>query len=586
MAAEKQVLVRTFLVLSFVSVASISVIYFLSLRPVDSNAAAAPSPPESVCWNGPALFESHPAVRQSTPAEQQQQQEEDISLPTHDSSSPASSPSLDDVPHGRATGALVQIVGVGCRSCYVGSTCSFDVRLSSGAYWQDSELTRRRELMVKIDGPSLLEGAALPVISSVSGLQWSVSYTPFDAGVYVVTVYAECAITSQGERNGSLFFSDPIEKMHNESTNTIAEFRLTVYEEPSREGGGALCPCDGGIYGRWLPASPPNKDNDHHVSKNNDNDNDNDNDNGDAHNDVNVNDDDDDGTSGGSTNGHVASFRWQFFDCAKQVDALEFVAAMASKGIGEISFVGDSHNRRLYHHVCFLLTGHVNSSERVAQIDLSRHVSLVGEGGRRSNLTLRFLFVPGIWDGSGAYGCPLDSFGRRKEPPNLPSTGLFVFNAAHWEYELCLEPEMAYARYLPTYLEWGRRLAKQEGARLVWRSTTPFNVRTWGCSWGIFPRQRNYTAWRRRENGQGGTYLPPLGRTNAGFRLANEFAKRAADVAGFQYYDSWQVEAPFYFDSSSKDCHYSQVTSDGRMRGIVGEAVARDFMSWAATRMR
>ncbi|GBG89556.1 hypothetical protein CBR_g49345 [Chara braunii] len=666
MEAEKRVLVRTFLVLSLVSVASISVIYILSLHPAESNSASRPPPPtpspppppHSVCWDGPALFQRDIENRESNPPHQQQQ--EDISLSTHDSSSSlamsltaasssssssssssasaaaaaasssssdvvasdpppagrsagdrsssmAASRLLDGMPRGGATGTRVQVVGVGCRSCYAGSTCSFDIRLSSGAFWHDSELTRRRELMVKIDGPSLLEGAALPVTSSGSGLEWSVSYTPFDAGVYRVSVYAECAIPPQPGINGSLF-SIPIKNAHDQASNTIARFRLTVYkDEPSPRT--ALPPCDGGFFGRWLPLTPPNKghhhddDHDHDadgdvVHKNDDDDDEEDDDvdvdvninndddvdvnNNDDDDDVDVNSDDDDDDGKGKTNG----YRWEFFDCAKQVDAVGFVEAMAAKGIREISFVGDSHNRRLYHHVAYLLTGSVKYSERIAHNDLSRDVSVVG-GGRRVNLTLRFIFVPGLWDGSGSYGCPVEAnFERRRTTPHLPSGGLFVFNSAHWTYTFCREPEMAYARYLPDYLEWGRRLADQEGSRLVWRSTTAFNVRTWGCRWGLFEYARNYTPWRRRGNGKGETYRPPLGRTNAGLRLANEFAKRAADVAGFQYYDSWQVEAPFYFDSSSLDCHYSDVTQDGRMRGIVGEAVARHFMSWAATRMR
>ncbi|CAI5958001.1 unnamed protein product [Closterium sp. NIES-65] len=59
----------------------------------------------------------------------------------------------------------------------------------------------------------------------------------------------------------------------------------------------------------------------------------------------------------------TGKYRWEFFPCAAPLPPpSHWVSALASRGIREINFVGDSHQRFLMLHLAYLLTHRVNDS--------------------------------------------------------------------------------------------------------------------------------------------------------------------------------------------------------------------------------
>ncbi|CAI5484028.1 unnamed protein product [Closterium sp. Yama58-4] len=187
----------------------------------------------------------------------------------------------------------------------------------------------KHELAVQLVGPSLVRADVKAERGDVS--RWRVAYRVWDAGLYKVVVRSGC-----GSLNYSASFTHAHE--HNMAQWTLAvhpsskpitsrlpvarvqqgaSFSLSETERGDAVADGMLgSACDhGASHGRWL------------------------------------------------RDGSTGNYSWEFYPCAPPLPPpSHWVSALASGGIREINFVGDSHQRLLMLHLAFLLTHSVNDS--------------------------------------------------------------------------------------------------------------------------------------------------------------------------------------------------------------------------------
>lgn len=101
------------------------------------------------------------------------------------------------------------------------------------------------------------------------------------------------------------------------------------------------------------------------------------------------------------------------------------------------------------------------------------------------------LQVDGIYQ-NHEFGCHNRGMysGRNDSFPDVePGPGIYIFDAGTWTTASCAQPQLAYAKHLPGYLDWAAKF-DQEGSKLVWR-TTP--------SWrGACNRKNAVLAWTNR----------------------------------------------------------------------------------------
>ncbi|CAI5967554.1 unnamed protein product [Closterium sp. NIES-65] len=196
----------------------------------------------------------------------------------------------------------------------------------------------------------------------------------------------------------------------------------------------------------------------------------------------------------------TGKYRWEFLPYAPPLPPpSHWVSALASRGIREINFVGDSHQRFLMLHLAYLIIHTVNDSHVDYHGDISISVpgpapaydtaprgddvaldvrrGLRGRGGMNQQqeqqkwrefggLKLNFYWVDGIYQ-NGQFGCERRGFysGREDSFPNISKTAdVTIIDAGAWSGLLCQEPERAYSVHLPAFLEWanGQRRKAEE----------------------------------------------------------------------------------------------------------------------------
>ncbi|CAI6004996.1 unnamed protein product [Closterium sp. NIES-64] len=189
----------------------------------------------------------------------------------------------------------------------------------------------RESLVVRLVGPALATADVAKEGGDIK--KWRVSYRVWDAGNYSVLLLSECG-TLDFTRNST-----------ERALGTVAEWSLTVLpttvtvpssfalnpfsdsststdsvqiESPSISDYNEYqdTPCYHSVYGRWLFDLPKGK------------------------------------------------YTWQLYPCAQPLlPPSEWLSALQSRGINEINIVGDSHQRFLFNHLIFLLTGEAYASD-------------------------------------------------------------------------------------------------------------------------------------------------------------------------------------------------------------------------------
>ncbi|CAI5957933.1 unnamed protein product [Closterium sp. NIES-65] len=187
----------------------------------------------------------------------------------------------------------------------------------------------KHELAVQLVGPSLVRADVTAERGDVSW--WRVAYRVWDAGLYEAVVRSGC---------GSLNYSASFAHAHE---HDMAQWTLAV--RPSRK-----------LKTSTLPAARVQQEPSFSLSEAAK---------GDAVADGMLGSACDHGASHGRwlRDGSTGNYRWEFFPCAPPLPPpSHWVSALASRGIREINFVGDSHQRLLMLHLAFLLTHSVNDS--------------------------------------------------------------------------------------------------------------------------------------------------------------------------------------------------------------------------------
>eukprot|EP00897_Mesotaenium_endlicherianum_P005192 jgi/Mesen1/4700/ME000241S03738 len=383
----------------------------------------------------------------------------------------------------------VTIYGDGCSVCHVGASCSFTIRVLPPARWALNASEYSTGVPFKKELMVTLQGPALA--------HGYVTPDPLSRAASSVTFRTwDAGVYRVSVRAGcgNLDYKPGYEELY---AHEFATWNLTVLPaEP------APSSCSDAVYARWLLVD--------------------------------------------------GAYRWTPYPCAPTTPAGAFVARMHERGVRELNFVGDSHQRTLFHHVYALVSGVTDQSKAGWHGDLAY---VAQQGGRQ--LKMNFYWLDGIYT-NHEFGCLHrgEYSKRRSHFPEISRTAdVTILNAGHWTWYQCPLPERAWAARLPDFLDWSQANAtRKPGAKTVYRSTTTWASDKFGCR----------------------------ARTNANFVWANEVARGMLQrYEGIEYFDGWQVEAPRYLDTCHyRDFHYSCYKPV--MSGAVGEALALSMMHYLA----
>ncbi|GJP41439.1 hypothetical protein CLOM_g1118 [Closterium sp. NIES-68] len=460
--------------------------------------------------------------------------------------------------------------GNGCAGCVAGQWCSFEIEIRPPANWVLPATEAFVDLLlVELWGPAI----AYAEVKKEAGdnRRWRVSYRIWDAGKYVVTVTSGCSnlnYSSQFAQQGidpfanwTLSVDHPFanysparasaELSANSDSNLVSEGRGEAEGEAEREAEGEedwrreaklewqQAPCDQSVAGRWL------------VEQN--------------------------------------AYRWRFYPCASPLPPpFQWVEALQARGIREISFVGDSHQRFLMLFINYLVMHDIDDALWKYHGDIV--IKVPPPKGRRDlqPLRLNFFWVDGMYQ-NGEYGCVRRGFWSHRNdsfPEVSASADVTIIDGGFWTACQCNESEQAFNKHLPEYVSWARRQLdrlhlwhgehKGEGHRRGVEGVGASN--SGGLSGKPWMLYRSILPWKA--NGTCGGSLV----TNSLIEHMNEIIKGEIQRYGIGYLDGWPVEAPRYFDTcKEKDIHYTCHQADthnknGKFVGEVGEAMVLNTM--------
>ncbi|GJP51506.1 hypothetical protein CLOM_g10672 [Closterium sp. NIES-68] len=486
----------------------------------------------------------------------------------------------------RVPGGVV-VVGEECARCVAGRLCAFTIAVQRPAHWDVPRYSAfKGELLVALHGPATLQARVARIDNDARRIL--VTYRAWDAGDYVVVVRDSCGTLNYSAQHLS------------QRTHNIANWTLHVASNPhtalpsasrspsaaapaagvgageasgdvvgqgvvAQNSGGErmggeesmaewwATPCSQGDSGRWLWQD------DH--------------------------------------------YRWVPYPCAPPIPPpSQWASALLARGFREVSFVGDSHQRFLFLHLLFLLSGHVNASLVKSHREMSYLVGRAGQvrmlqGGPEEQvgeeerlsmpLKLNFYWVDGIYE-NDHYGCTNRGrfSGRDSSFPSISTTAdVTIFNGGFWTAAFCQHAERALGVYLPAYLEWAFfQLEHTQNQRSKWRAQRK--------------QEREANGGKAEGEGEeeadsGGPWLvyrsiPPLRTqyrcmqgTNAQVMHMNDVVQGQLERYGVAWLNMWPVELPRFTDTcSGDDPHFTCFTpgnnphGDGVLSGPVGEAAA------------
>ncbi|GJP38447.1 hypothetical protein CLOM_g22882 [Closterium sp. NIES-68] len=234
-----------------------------------------------------------------------------------------------------------------------------------------------------------------------------------------------------------------------------------------------------------------------------------------------------------------------------------------------------------------------------------------GRGREDRWMEIRYHWIDGLYrnglDGCvkrGQYSGRDDSF-----PTISPTPDVLVADSAHWSLAFCTEPEVAYARSLPMFLDWlisvrntswsGGGVAGSGGEGSSSNSSdgsSDSRDSSSGSSSGSSTGTNSSIATAQGRPIRSVLFVsaPPFptgssrvacaGRTNQGLVFANSLAKTLAEREGIMFVDLWHVAAPRYLDACGMyNPHYTCEYQD-RIEGEVGHALTESLV-WALQRL-
>ncbi|CAI5462224.1 unnamed protein product [Closterium sp. Yama58-4] len=267
---------------------------------------------------------------------------------------------------------------------------------------------------------------------------------------------------------------------------------------------------------------------------------------------------------------NTGGYEWRFYPCAPSEPKRPsgWVAQLVRKGIQEINIVGDSHQRVMSFHLRYLLSG--VADERMVRSHEDMNFTVTDER-KGKELRINFYWVDGIYR-NREYGCSLRGQYTHNYHtfPNISTTAnVTVIEGGYWAGKWCAEPLQALRARLPEFFIWALLAARDNRARVVFRTPPPVPNAGSHCS--------DYAVKRGFAGPATNLYLA------AANRHARQLAASVTRGAEMAVFDSWAVEAPRYGDTCPGDHHYScfvggQKRAKPVVRGAVGDAVARTFL--------
>ncbi|GJP41434.1 hypothetical protein CLOM_g1113 [Closterium sp. NIES-68] len=470
---------------------------------------------------------------------------------------------------GRRRGGVVMF-GSGCAGCVAGQWCSFEIEIRPPAKWVFPVTEAFLDyLIVELWGPSIAYADVKREGSD--NKRWKVSYRVWDAGEYTATVTSGCSTLNYTSRfaqqgiepfaNWTLSVSHPFAN----DPSSLRDFaKLPANPLPNPESGtkkagkrgkaggeaerilaqgagGAEgeaeggdwreeaevewteAPCDQAVAGRWLYVED--------------------------------------------------AYRWRFYPCAAPLPPpSQWVEALQERGIREISFVGDSHQRFLMLFINYLVMHDVDDALWKYHGDIVINLPPPKKRRDLQPLRLNFYWVDGMYQ-NDEYGCIRRGFWSHRNntfPDLSKSADVTIIDGGFWATCNCKQAEQAFSKHLPEYVAWARR---QLDRLQLWHGKHRGNGNSAGANGKPWMLYRSIVPWRA--SGECGGLIP----TNSLIEHMNAMIKAEIRRYGIGYLDGWPVEAPRYFDTcSEKDLHYTchrkeQGTKNGMFFGDVGQAM-------------
>ncbi|GJP43540.1 hypothetical protein CLOM_g2989 [Closterium sp. NIES-68] len=390
----------------------------------------------------------------------------------------------------------VTIHGRDCTSCRRGELCAFRVSVRAPAHWAEEVLQARkrswwkRELTVTMRGPALGAGD-VRCLDPPRCREMSVAYRLWDVGEYLATVHIGCA----NLRFSPYFFphlnktaqhdlvtwrltvlhrtapnSTHAELHSSSSSRSLASGATADYPAPQSDQISPEKPTASLPHlqattphlnppeanprlGSLLPANPCA------------------------------------GTSVPArwklSNG---TYHWTPYFCAhRELPPSRWIAALETRGIREISIVGDSHQRFFTAHLFYLLTGRADMGMQKWRDNLF-YSARDGEG---RELKINFYWIDGIYR-NGEFGCSHRGTTTQRETqfPNISSTAdVTLFEGGYWGASFCRQPLKALRVYLREFVRWGIAAVAPGEGRAVFRTIPSFVVKWNSCNgWYSGPR--------------------------------------------------------------------------------------------------